>query len=94
MVHGEHEVIHRRLLSGWFLFALVVKTFKIPSEFDPLGSERLRMKFELALGTVNAFEHSEEIECVQVNSTKFALMFSSHIYSTVGAARKALQNDP
>jgi len=94
MVHGEHEVIHGRLLLGSVFFVLDVKTAKIPGEFDPLGSERLLVKFELARGSINAFEHSEEIECVQVNSTKFALMFSSHIYSTVGAAGKALQNDP
>ena len=90
MVHGKHEVIHRKLLLGWFLFRLVVKTSKISSQFDPFGREALGMKLELAFGSVNAFEHPEEIEAVQINSAEFALMYSSHIDSTVWRVQTAL----
>lgn len=88
MVHGKHEVIHRKLLS--FLFGLVVKASKKSSQFNPFGWKALGMKLELAFRAVNAFKHFEEVKSIQLNSTEFALMCSSHTDWTVGEFGNAL----
>ena len=77
---------------GALLFVSRVKIFKISSEFDPLGRETLRMEFKLALRPINSLENFEEIECIEVDSAKFALMCSSHTDLTVEKGKEALQN--
>jgi hypothetical protein len=93
VVHRKHQVIHRKLLSALFLFRLVVKIPEKSGEFDPLGGETLGVKFELARGTIHALEHFEEVKSVQIHSSEFALMYLSHIHSTVGESWNGLQND-
>jgi hypothetical protein len=81
IVHGEHEVVHR-------LFELVgdvtiPKFLKVKGEFQPFALARLDMKFELAGRAPSARQELEQVKGLEVDTSQIALMYFSHISSTV-----------
>jgi hypothetical protein len=81
------------LFGSFFVLCAGRGILKETGEFDPFRRMSLGVKFEFARWAGNALAELEKVKCVKLDSGQFALMYFSHISSTVGRANSGLQNE-